>query len=436
MKKMMIFSVLALAAAAMIVACAASGSSNTPGSGGGSFTTYAGSDPKGDYIVIDFDTANSLVRRINFTTGETNGWFSYTTLPTNSQYANGFSIVKQAVIESNASTNFFALFTEFPQAACVYLLMMETNGAEGFVVENPAYVVYRQTLSGSDLYGKAYNWMKFTIDDIAANSDMEAGIASFDASGAGGIFYGSGYSRKSQTGTGLSNCGFHDVDDGTNLYVTNFTANSDAGSLTAWYGGVGDWSTALSMTGTPSGAVILDFGTNIGGGSGIAFPQSDLAADPAAWWSTVGGTYMTVIYEYNSQTAQTLIEPIKIKVESGGLVKVYQFTNHVSDTPFLSETLTMISNANLAQSPCTNYTPMELLAHFAGNTNASSAVVQKAHYGLGSYLYTDISITLFAMFDPQGRFMSFNMFEDAGGGTNIIRFGFGIKDAGYNDSGF
>lgn len=433
---------IAAAAVALVVmglilglsGCSTTGTTGgSSGGGGGALTAYAGSDPKGDYIVIEFDTASSLVRRINFTTGKTNGWYSYSTLPHTSPYANGFSVVKQAVIESNSVTNFFALFAEYPGAACVYMLVMETNGAEGFVVENPAYAVYRQTLSQSDLYGTAYNWMRFTIDGSGSGSDMEAGIASFDSSGTGGIMFGAGYSRQNQTGTDLNNCGFFDIDDGTNLYVTNFTANAAAGSLTVWYNGVGDWPNALSIAGTPSGAVILDFGTNIGGGAGIAIPQSSLAADPVTWWNTVGGVYMTVIYEYNSQTAQSLIEPLKIQVGAGGLVKVFNFTNHVSVDPDISNYLTMISNADLAQSPCSAYTPMELLAHFAGNTNASSAVVRDAHFGLGGYLYTTNDVTLFAMFDPQGRFMSFNMFEDLGAGNYIIRFGFGIRDSSYND---
>lgn len=415
-------------------ACAAAGDNKTDGpTGGSSLTTYAGSDPKGDYIVVEFDTANSLVRRINITTGETNGWFAYTTLPYTSQYANGFGIVKKAIITNIGPMTNFVLFTEFPQAACVYMIMLVSNGVDT-VIDNPAYVVYRQTLSGSDLYGKAYNWMKFTIDSIGSNSDMECGFASYDASANNGRMFGAGYSRKQQTGQDISNCGFNDIDSGDNMYVTNFTYNSDAVSLTMWTGSVGDWTRAISMTGTASGAIILDFGTNCGGGSGLAFPQSSLAANPTTWWSTVGGTYFTVIYEYNSSNYQSSVNPIKINVGSGGRVRVYQFADHISDTPFFDQVMTMMSNAGTNQSPATTNTVCQLMTYFSENSNAVSSAVQNAHYALGSYLYASSGIVLYAMFDPEGRFMSFTMYEDMGGGYYTIRFGFGIKDSAYNDS--
>lgn len=432
MKRILLLVLSASVAVAIIASCATSGADSTTSSGGGSLTTYAGSDPKGDYIVIEFDTANSLVRRINFTTAETNGWYSYSTLPYTSQYANGFSIVKKAIITNIGTSSMFALFSEFPQAACVYLLMLETNGSST-VIENPAYVVYRQPLTGNDLYGKAYNWMKFTIDDLGSDSDMECGFASYDNSANGGRMYGSGYSRKRQTGQDVSNCGFNDIDETDSVYITNFTYNSSSGSLAMWTGGVGDWTRAINMTGTPSGTVILDFGTNCGGGSGIAIPQSSLAANPATWWSTVGGKYFTVIYEYNSMTTVTAINPVKIVVESGGQVKVYQFADHLTNTPFFNEMMTMISNAGTNMSPATNYTVSQLMTYFSGNSGANSSVVQNAHYGLGAYLFTTNDQTLFTMFDPAGRFMSFTMYDDLGGGNYVIRFGFGIKDSSYND---
>lgn len=432
MRKILIQSLVVLATVLFLSACTATSDNKANGSSGGGFTTYAGSDPKGDYIVVEFDSANSQVRRINFTTGDTNGWFTYSTLPYTSKYANGFGIVKYAFITNIGPVTNFVLFTEFPQAACVYMIMITSNGQDT-VIENPAYVVYRQQLAGSDLYGKAYNWMKFTIDSIGSNSDMECGFASYDVSGNGGRMFGSGYSRKRQTGQGLSNCGFDDIDSGNNMFVTNFTPNTDAGSLTMWTGTVGDWTRAISMTGTASGAVILDFGTNCGGGSGIAMPQTSLAANPASWWSTVGGNYFAVIYEYDSTSGDS-INPVKINIGAGGHVKVYQFTNHTSDTPFFDEYMTMISNAGTNMSPATNYTVSQLMAYFSENSGAVSSVVQNAHYGLGAYIFSTNDQTLFTMFDPDGRFMSFTMFDDLGGGDYIIRFGFGIKDSSYNDS--
>jgi hypothetical protein len=411
----------------------AESTSSSSSTGGGDGTrTYAGSDPKGDYIVIDFDTANSLLRRINFTTGETNGWFSYSTVPTTSSLANGFSILKKATILSNAGTNQYVLFSEFPSAACVYQMFIVTN-SQTFTIGNPCYVVYRQALAQSDFYGKAYNWMKFTIDSTLSNSDMEAGFASFDNLAQTGQMYGAGYSRKRQTGQHLTNCGFNNINENSNVNVDGFSANSAAGSLAMWTGTVGDWTRAINMTGTASGAVILDFGTNCGGGSGLAIPQTTSAANPSTWWTTVGGTYFTLIYEYDKQNNESSIQPMKIVIGSGGSVKVYQFTNHTSDLAFFDETLTMLSNTTTNQSPATNYTLMQIMSNYSGNQNAASTVVQNAHQCMGSYMYTTNDIVLFTMFDPSGRFMGFTMFDDTGSDYKI-RFGLGIKDTGYNDS--
>ena len=112
-------------------------------------THYAGSDPKGDYIEIQINHDEAKVRRINHTTLEDSGWLSYTP---ETAMSSGFSILYRVVTDATH----FVLFAEFPQAACIYQAFDNTTPppvTEG----NPVYVVYREQVSTSTYYAKAYN---------------------------------------------------------------------------------------------------------------------------------------------------------------------------------------------------------------------------------------------------------------------------------------
>jgi hypothetical protein len=391
-------------------------------------THYAGSDPKGDYIEIQINHDEAKVRRINHTTSEDSGWLSYTP---ETAMASGFTILNRVVTDATH----FVLFAEFAQEACIYQAFDNTMPppvTEG----NPVYVVYRERVATSTYYDKAYNWMEFKINDLG-DSDMNTGFAAFDLSGiTKGMLYGAGYSHRRQLRSEGTE-GVEDINTGEFLMVDAITYDSSLVANIMWEGGnVGNMDYALVMAGTASGTHIIDHGSSAGGGMNFVLPQTASAAFNS---NAFAGTYFTMHYALNGQTNESLTEPLKIVITSGGNVQAYDYDGPITDPALFDEALVDVSS--YTGGPVSGDPISETYQTVSGNASAASSVVQQAHLCYGAFIAEDSadSEIVVVMFDPSGSYLAFTMFKplaaDDGDFTNDfeIRFGMGIKDAGYAD---
>jgi hypothetical protein len=376
-----------------------------------SIASYGGSMPVGDFIVVQIDRSSSLVRHINYTTDEDSGWLSYTAVSPSDDKARGFSILNRVEIDGGN----YVLFAEFPNTAVVYQVFDSSDNS----VDWPVYVVYREEVDKSTYYEKAYNWMKFTIDEtVSDDSAMEAGFAAFDSTSAEGLLYGAGYNSEDDS--------INDINAADQSKVDSFTANTELVANTMWTGTVGDMNTAITLTGTASGANILDFGPDTGGGSGIAIPQSNVTL------STAAGTYFLLVYDNNKASDTVTVTPMKLVISATSPhIKVFEYTeNTESGTTTFSDDLTAIENLDASESPGTDPIKDDF-SSTSGNSSASSTIVQNAHLCKGSFVAVETDQVLNIMFDSTGSFCGFTMFDTTG--DDIIRFGFGIKDSGYTN---
>ncbi len=380
-----------------------------------SIRSYGGSIPIGDLVTIYIDSAKSKVKCINNTTDEDSGWLSYTVLPKNDQHNSGFSILKKAVIDETK----FVIFAEYPNAAVIYQMF-----EDGETIGEPVYVVSRSMINKNTFKDKAYNWMKFLIDATDdEESDMNCGFVGFDTD-TDGLMYGASYSHNSNI-NGDINKGLSDINTGGVVSVANMTANAANYSNELWPSGdTSDLADAVSLIGTPSGSIILDFGMNTGGGMGIAIPQSDIEL------TDVDGTYFAMVYFYEASTDTTSVDPMKIVVSSTG-IQVFNYSDSISTgTPVFDENLTKL--AEYAGGPdskpvCTSF------ADYAGNNSATSTTIQDANNCRGAYLAGSEDAIVNVMFDPNGKFLTFTMFMGSDPDDRSIGFGFGIRDNNYTD---
>ncbi|MBN2402654.1 MAG: hypothetical protein JXN64_09655 [Spirochaetes bacterium] len=268
-------------------------------------------------------------------------------------------------------------------------------------------------------YENAYNWMRFRIEEIpATDSDMEAGFAAFDAASNEGLLYGAGYYS---AGDSIS-----DINSSDASKVNSFMYNPELVANTMWQGAVGDMNNAVTLTGTATGTNMLDFGPDVGGGgSGLAIPQSDITLAEAA------GTYFLLCYENDQTSHSNSVNPMKLVISATGQqIKIFQYSDR-TDTgiPGFSDSLTAVADLTADESPGGTTAIKDQYADISGNADASSAVVRNAHYCLGSFVAQETDQVINIIFDPSGAFCGFTMFDTTG--NDIIRFGFGVKDAGY-----
>ncbi len=409
MKKGMGIIALILIMLTCMTSCSSSDSNDDPPSN--TITNYAGSDPVGDFIVIQIDKTNSKVRHINYTADpdEDSGWLDYTKIA--AADAEGFS--NQNRVELSGGE--YVIFAEFPNTAIVYQLFDASNDAVG----NPVYAVLREKVDIDSYYEKAYNWMKFEIDaSTATDSEMEVGFAAFDASSNEGLLYGAGYYGYDDT--------ISDINSGDIQKVTLFEENTALIANTMWGGAVGDMDNAITLTGTQSGTNILDFGPASGGGMGLAIPQSDVSL------ATASGTYFLLVYEADKVGGTSSVEPMKLVISSTSPhIKVFPYNgNTETDSPVFSDDLTAVADLTAGESPGGTTPIMEQFATASGNSAAVSSVVQNAHESSGTFAATDPNYGLAIIFDPLGGFCGFTMTDNS---TDTIRFGFGIKDSLYTN---
>ncbi|UCB46605.1 MAG: hypothetical protein JSV25_04080, partial [Spirochaetota bacterium] len=343
-------------------------------------------------------------------------------LPVSDEHAQGFKIIKKV----DLGVDGFVLFAEFPQAACVYQKFDSLGDADG----NPVYVVYRVQVDKSSYYEKAFNWMKFYIDSTLDQSDMSTGFSAFDTSGEQGLLYGAGYSKKREAEEAEEG-GVENINSLGTTKVDDFTADSETSANILWTGDVGDMATAISMVGTASGAVIMDFGTDTGGGMGLAIPQATMS------FGQLAGTYFTLVYGFDQDTNEQTISVMKTVIKSDQSLEVYDFadkTDNPSNAVF-DQDFTPVGT--LDGGPLYPETIAETFQRISGCGDAASSVVNNAYSCNGSFVAQDVAsdITVVAQFDSTGRFFGFTMFDNNTDATDyVLRFGLGIRDTGYTNS--
>ncbi len=401
---------------------------DTPLNGNDTIYEYGGSKPVGDLIVVTINKTQHKVTQINFTEGVTNGPFDYHPMVSEN---GGFSILNVVDLPSLGTYGGTALFAEFPGTAIVYQTFTNIDaGMSNAAAENlPVYAVFRQPTTAADYYQKSYNWMKFNTDTGNTNVNMEAGFAAWDDSANNGYLWGAGYSKRRELegGSGMNTINEH----GTQLSLFTYDAGTQA--LVFWDGApIGDFSNALSLIGTPDGAVILDFGPGKGGGAGLAFPQSSKSV------ADLNGIYFLINYNCSVSNSESGVGPMKMVIDSGQ-VRVFQFQDNTgSDLPqWVGE---LVDIPSFGKGPewgsGTNLTTS--FSNWSDINSAHSSLIKGAWMGEGSFVATNSigysSGTVFLMVDPLVRYIGFSGFFQEGSDM-MIRFGFGLKDTGYSDAG-
>ncbi len=401
------------------------------GGAGVSYPSYGGTDPKGDFIVVMLDRNNSKVKKINYTLGETESsqpWYDYTAIAANTPQASGFSIVKSIDIGDGA----YVLFAEYPDAVCVFQAFTAVGIGDG----NPVFLVYRDAADKSSFYSRAYNWVKLLIDTegSGADSDVSCGFAAFDASGKAGKMYGAAYSKLENWKSSGDVNGVSNINEGGGAGIDALAYDAGSMAFCMWNGSVGDWSNAVAITGTATGALVLDWGQNVGGGGAIAVPQTSAVDDLPTFFTAMAGTYLTMTYGYVSNYQEER-GPVKVVIDSDGTLNVYDFGDR-TDTgdPYTDEPLALTSVEDFEGGPVMDEDIVDTFYTVAGNGEAESTVVQNAHLCRGAFLGTYGDILMMIGFDPSGRFFGFTLFDDLGDGVYAVRSGIGIKDEDYDNA--
>lgn len=392
-------------------------------------SAYGGTAPRGDFVTVDIDRWAKTVTHTNHTVpGRSGGQLSYVDLPQTDSQASGFSMIRRVALPSGG----YVLFAEFPGAALAYQQFTAAGAMDG----DPQYVVLRSDTVPSHYYERAFVWMKFRLDPTAANSDMESGFAAWDSPAGNGRLYGAGYSNNQDVmNTGSNTYGISNVNQTGTVGVPGLTYDATTQSNTIWDAAhPGDRNYAITLAGTASGAAIMDFGPNMGGGGGLAIPQ----AGTKAFQSAYTGTYFVIVYEYAKAGGTRRVMLVKTVFGADGSIRTYQHTDHTTTaTPFFSQTLTAIEDVPGSNSPNNPEAITASFQNISGNAGAASSVVRNAHLCHGAFLAASSSQVAMIAFEEGGRFLGFTMFDNNNTVTatdDVVRFGFGIKDSGYSDA--
>lgn len=429
----------------VIVGCVASGTpeEEEPST---DLDVYGGSNPVGDFVVIEINKTDQKLKYHNYTKDEHTGWFDYAKV-TDPAENMGFDIIYKVDVNADTTEDTetsYVLFAEFNDVALVYVPFNYLGDA----IDNPQYALIREQLTKDNVYGTKYNWMTFKIDqDATEDSDMSGGFAAWDAQSNSGKLIGAGYSNKAQKlNWPDASDGISDINKDGSVDVDSFGTDSATKSLYFYSDGIPDWGHRVTLTGTQSGATILDFGPDAGGGSGLAIPQ----ASSKDWNPAYNGTYFMMVYEYSSWSDSgpsdngTSINPMKC-VLSGtttGYLEVFESNADTSTaTPVFESSLTAIADLSADASPG----PMPIIDQFGiisgmYDHSPDAAHLHDANECKGSFIASKeasgVHSIVFIMFDPQGRFGGFTMFEEQNDPPKhyAYRFGFTINDPNYSNS--
>ncbi|HSA16171.1 MAG TPA: hypothetical protein P5346_15635, partial [Spirochaetota bacterium] len=122
---------------------------------------------------------------------------------------------------------------------------------------------------------------------------------------------------------------------------------------------------------------------------------------------------------------------------SGANIRVFDYeakTNGATGL-ILTDTLTALASLPAGESPGGSTAINLQFEEAAGNDGAYSTAVQNAHLCPGVFVASDETSgewVITVSIDPLGNFFGFTML-DGTGANDIVRFGFGIKDDGYEN---
>jgi hypothetical protein len=216
------------------------------------------------------------------------------------------------------------------------------------------------------------------------------------------------------------------------------TWDSGSGTFVIWDSelGTGNWNGATAVSGTASGALVLDWGPSVGGGGALAVPQTSAVDNLSTFWPTVTGTYLTMTYGYEYDEGAEA-GPVKVVLYSdgeAGAIDVFDYSNRTDGGgSFFGEPIALTRVEDFESGPRDEAISVSF-QNVAENNLASSTVVQNTHLCKGAFIAAPSSeLIIMVGFDPSGRFFGFTMFQDLGDGYYIVRFGLGVKDENYDD---
>ena len=349
------------------------------GGGGGSSTVasipdYGGSIPQGDYVTATISGNQVQLKNATLDTEETRTFSDFTTT--------GSSIVKKT--ESDSSGNFYYMFLVEGQ-----VLSMQKMDSNDDPIGLPLYMFDKSSLSADNLKGRTFNFMEFFADAEASDSAaVEMGFIGFDTD-ADGRLYGAAFDSD---GSSYSITDEDGAPDSGDEFVLSGTEGQADGSLVLWENGADNWAAATTLTGTPSGALVMDHGPDAGGGAGFAFPQVT-GTGPDTFWSTVAGDYFLIHYDDTNNVE--FFKCVVAQTSPGSWPGTVNF--------YSVETGNLVSGpVNVIQLESSNRTDVETLADFDA---AQSSVVQDAEQGNGLFQEEGEDPDFFISFDPQGNYI-------------------------------
>ena len=380
-------------------------------------SNYGGSIPKGDYVTAEIEGDQITITNKTINMEHT---LAYGDLP-ESIPDTGFSIVK-ATTEPDRLGNYYLMTI---REGAVLGLQKTDSDLTPVPGEMPIYTFSRTTLTADDLKGRAYNYMELFSNTNTNELYVEVGIVGFDTD-ASGRLYGAAYDSEDDELYSITD---EDgvFDSGDEFTLEEMESQPD-GSLVLWEDEVEDnWINATTLTGSASGALVLDHGPGeiAGGGAGFAFPQVT-ETDPDAFWDTVEGSYLVTAYA-SFDDSENLVEFYRLKAsqkvegEWPGVFELYypdeaDYIFQIPVCPLKSDITSDIHDT-------------------AGFSEAESEAVRNAASGRGIFQEDSEDPDFFLVFDPEGNYL---LAVKAGHGTSsvdsfydlnsITGYGLGIKD--------
>lgn len=378
-------------------------------------SSYGGSIPRGDYVTAEIE--GDQITITNKTT-DMEHTLAYGDLPENIADT-GFSIVK-VTTEPDRLGNYYLMTI---REGAVLGLQKTDSDLTPIRGELPIYTFSKTTLTADDLKGRAYNYME--LFSSTEKLSVEVGIVGFDTE-ASGRLYGAAYDSEDDDLYSITDeDGIPGNDD--EFTLEQMESQSD-GSLVLWEDGVqGSWINATTLTGSASGALVLDHGPGdiAGGGAGFALPQVT-ETDPDAFWDTVAGSYLVTAYA-SFDGNEKVVEFYRCKVSQdvggnwSGILGLYY--------PDEAEPILQIPIC-----PLTSDRTSEI-DDIAAFSEAESETVQNAASGRGIFQEDSQEPDFFITFDPQGNYL---LAVKAGHGKpsegdiydvgSVTGYGLGIKD--------
>ncbi|HPL16944.1 MAG TPA: hypothetical protein PL180_09640 [Spirochaetota bacterium] len=385
---------------------------------------YSGSNPEGHFVEVSIDRINKKIDFTDYTDSANNlSDLDYTWLDPGNALSDpdpgGFSILYR--VNLPAPSGAYALCAEIPGVAVVIAPLDST----GDMLEPPTFAFKRKNVAQSRYYQKAFNWLHVTIDDEDSKPDVMCGFVASDSAGLptpNGLLYGAEYSIQDDETTDIN------PDD---LAVGNLVQDEVSRAFVGWLADVGDWSNAIVLIGDPDAAMQIIYGENQGSGGAFAIPQASAKEFQAAY----AGTYAAIVFQYDKDEMEESSYPVTVEFTAAGNIKVFNFGDDTSSAlPLMDSPLTPLEDFDSGTQINDLNTESHLnLATYDGIKRAYQS--HGAFIAQGSIEGNPVIVTV--LFDPQGRFAGFHLYNDDGNDGNVLNdilsFGLAIKDAKFSN---